>query len=112
MQYTPDQADYSSFDTKPFDGGTNTDHSPDGVGWITRDKWREAEWDSTTIYNPSKMTRAEFSAAICVGGGDRVRGLREVFYQHNPFADKRNPTTMANISTVRCEGTPQPENTA
>ena len=22
-QYTPDQADYSSYDTKPFDGGTN-----------------------------------------------------------------------------------------
>jgi hypothetical protein len=50
----------------------------------------EAEWDGT-IYNPSKMSHDEFVQAICPSV-DRVRGIREVFYQHQPFADNANPT--------------------
>jgi hypothetical protein len=89
-QYTPDQANWESFATKPFTGGTNTAHDPDSVGWISTVDWTAAQWDGT-IYNPSKMTPGEFAAAICPSV-DRVRGLREVFYQHNPFADNANPT--------------------
>lgn len=89
-QYTPDQADWSTFATKPFAGGTNTAHDPDGVGWISEADWQAAEWDGT-IYNPSQMTPQEFADAICPSV-DRVRGIREVFYAHQPFADNENPT--------------------
>ncbi len=89
-QYTPDQAPWDSFYTKPFESGTNTSHDPDGVGWITPQAWAEAQWDGT-IYNPSKMTPQEFASAMCPSV-DRVRGIREVFYAHQPFADNDNPT--------------------
>lgn len=89
-QYTPDQANWETFATKPFEGGTNTAHDPDGVGWITEADWEAAKWDGT-IYNPSLMKHDEFVAAICPSV-DRVRGIREVFYAHQPFADVNNPT--------------------
>jgi hypothetical protein len=90
VQYTPDQASWSTFATKPLAAG-NTAHDPDGVRWIGPVQWDAAKWDGVTTYNPSKMTAAEFAGAICPGV-DRVRGLREVFYKHNPFADNRNPS--------------------
>ena len=90
-QFTPDQAKWESFASKPFVGDTNSGHDPDGIGWISEESWNGAKWDGT-IYNPSKMTKAEFKDAICPNGGDTIRGIREVFYQHNPFADNRNPT--------------------
>ena len=34
-QYTPNQADWSTFATKPVEGGPNTSHDPEGVGWIS-----------------------------------------------------------------------------
>lgn len=88
-QYTPNQSDWSTFAAKPIAGG-NTAHDPDSVSWITPAQWEAAKWGGG-VYNPSQMTRAEFASAICPSG-DRVRGLREVFYQHKPFADNRNPT--------------------
>jgi len=88
-QYTPNQANWDTFASKPIEGG-NTAHDPDGVGWISADDWAAAEWDGT-IYNPSKMTKDEFVAAICPSV-DRVRGIREVFYKHKPFKDNNNPT--------------------
>lgn len=89
-QYTPAQANWDTFETKPFQSGTNTSHDPDGVGWISADAWAAAEWDGT-IYNPSKMAPQEFADAMCPSV-DRVRGIREVFYEHQPFADNENPT--------------------
>lgn len=88
-QYTPDQAEWETFATKPVEGG-NPAHDPDSVAWISPADWEAAQWDGT-IYNPSKMTPEEFAAAICPSV-DRVRGLREVFYEHEPFADNANPT--------------------
>ncbi len=90
VQYTPDPANWETFATKPFEGGGNTSHDPDGVGWISAEDWAEAEWDGT-VYNPSQMSPEEFAEALCPSV-DRLRGLREVFYQHNPFADVNNPT--------------------
>lgn len=91
VQYTPEQADWSTFQVKAIDeSSSNTAHDPDGIGWIAADNWVAAQWDGT-VYNPSRMTKAEFSAAICPSV-DRIRGIREVFYQHNPFADNVNPT--------------------
>jgi hypothetical protein len=88
-QYTPNQADWSTFAAKPIAGG-NPAHDPDSVSWITPAQWDAAKWDGT-VYNPSRMTRAEFASAVCPSA-DRVRGIREVFYQHKPFADNQNPT--------------------
>ncbi len=88
-QYTPDQAKWDTFATKPIEGG-NAAHDPDSVSWITAADWAEAEWDGT-IYNPSKMSPEEFAKALCPSV-DRVRGIREVFYNHQPFADNANPT--------------------
>jgi len=90
VQYTPNAANWDSFASKPFESGLNTSHDPDGVGWINAMDWAQAEWDGT-IYNPSQMTAQEFADAICPSV-DRIRGLREVFYQHNPFNDINNPT--------------------
>ena len=89
-QYTPPQADWSTFETKPFEGGTNTSHDPDGVGWLTPESWEAAAWDGT-VYDPTQMTQAEFANCLCPSV-DQVRGIREVFYEHQPFADNNNPT--------------------
>ncbi|MBN2823752.1 MAG: hypothetical protein JXQ76_00390 [Campylobacterales bacterium] len=89
-QYTPNKANWETFSTKPFESGINTSHDPDGVGWLSADSWENAKWDGT-IYNPETMTRAQLTKAICPSG-DQIRGIRELFYQHNPFADNNNPT--------------------
>jgi hypothetical protein len=90
VQYTPGQANWESFGTKPFQNGANIAHDPDGVKWITSEQWANAQWDGT-IYNPSEMSAAAFYKAI-FPSADVIRGLREVFYQHNPFKDVNNPT--------------------
>lgn len=89
-QYTPNQANWETFSSKPFDGGVNTSHDPDGVGWLSQESWEAAKWDGT-VYNPSKKTRQELADCLCPGV-DQVRGIREVFYEHKPFADNKNPT--------------------
>ena len=89
-QFTPPQANWQTFAVKPFKGGTNTSHDRDRVGWINKKAWDDSKWDGT-IYNPTKMTKKQFAAAICPSV-DRIRGIREVFYKHKPFADNKNPT--------------------
>lgn len=88
-QYTPNQANWSTFASKPREAGI-TAHDPDSVAWITPADWDAAKWDGT-IYNPSKMSPADFAKAMCPSV-DRVRGIREVFYESKPFADNANPT--------------------
>eukprot|EP00992_Anisonema_acinus_P013313 TRINITY_DN8674_c0_g1_i2.p1 TRINITY_DN8674_c0_g1~~TRINITY_DN8674_c0_g1_i2.p1 ORF type:complete len:700 (+),score=149.73 TRINITY_DN8674_c0_g1_i2:56-2101(+) len=85
QQFTPDQADWSTFYSKPIEAG-NTDHSPDGIWWLN--EW--ATWDGIP-FNPREMSHSDFKNAICPKG-DVLRGIREVFYAHNPFADVANPT--------------------
>lgn len=85
-QYTPDQADWSTFQSRPLAVSSITAHDPDSIGWIH--SW--PTWDGR-IYNPSQMSKADFHQAICPSG-DTIRGIREVFYQHNPFHDLTNPT--------------------
>lgn len=89
-QFTPDQADWRTFQARPMAVSSITGHDPDSIGWIHSSVWENAKWDGT-VYNPSKMSKAEFAQAICPTG-DAIRGIREVFYQHNPFADNTNPT--------------------
>lgn len=89
-QYTPDQASWDTFASKPFEGGVNTSHDPDGVGWLTPESWEAAKWDGT-VYDPTTKTNAELVKCLCPSV-DQVRGIREVFYANNPFADNMNPT--------------------
>lgn len=89
-QYTPDQANWKTFETKPFKSGTNTSHDPDGVGWLTKESWEKAKWDGT-VYDPTKKTKEQFFNCMCASV-DQVRGIREVFYENKPFADNKNPT--------------------
>lgn len=89
-QYTPNQANWETYNTKPFESGTNISHDPDGVGWLSAESWEKAKWDGT-IYDPTTMTQEKFYDCLCPSV-DQVRGIREVFYQHQPFADNRNPT--------------------
>jgi len=90
VQFTPDQADWSSFEAKIAAVSSITGHDPDGIGWIRASSWQAAIWDGIP-YNPSEMSRSQLAAAICPSG-DTIRGIREVFYEHNPFADNSNPT--------------------
>merc|ERR1719401_403058 len=85
-QYTPDEADWSTLNSKPLE--VVTDHSPDGVDWISPEDW--VEWDGT-VYDPSEYTREDFADLICTSK-DTVRGIHAVFYQNKPFADNKNPT--------------------
>ena len=89
-QFTPNQANWKTFQSKPLAAG-NTGHDPDSVTWITKAQWEAAKWDGKTIYDPTKMTKAQFFSALCPSA-DRVRGIREVFYNTNPFLDNKNPT--------------------
>ena len=89
-QYTPNLANWTTFYTKV---GANARHDPDGITWISNATWVAARWDGVTRYNPSTMSATAFFQAICVNGSpDVIRGIREVFYRANPFADIRNPT--------------------
>ena len=88
-QYTPDQASWGTFASKPREAGLVA-HDPDSVSWIKPADWDAAKWDGT-IYNPSKMTPKEFADALCPSA-DKVRGIRELFYATKPFADNANPT--------------------
>lgn len=88
VQYTPDKADWSTFYSKAVGNNViNTDHSPEGVGWIGANDWEE--WDGT-VYNPVDYSKAEFQALICPG--NTVRGVYELFKEHRPFADNEHPT--------------------
>jgi len=85
-QYTPDEANWTTFQDKAAELYTD-DHTPDGVGWIDQEEW--IKWDGT-VYDPTKYTKQEFKNLICIGG--TVRGMHELFYDNNPFANIANPT--------------------
>lgn len=89
-QFTPNQANWKTLQSKPIAAG-NTAHDPDSVKWITKAQWDASKWDGKTIYDPTKMTKSQFFASICPSA-DRVRGIREVFYKTNSFKDNKNPT--------------------
>lgn len=88
VQYTPDPVDWSRSYSLVDDSSLVLDHSPDGITWLPNTAW--VPWDGT-VYDPRTMTDAEFASAVCPTG-DTIRGLREVFYEHNPFANLQRPT--------------------
>lgn len=88
IQFTPNQADWSTFYAKTLQEGFT--HDPDGWRENYEEKWEKAKWDGT-IYNPTTMSREDFYCAICPDD-DIVRGIREVFYETKPFKDNAHPT--------------------
>lgn len=88
VRYTPEQADWSTFSSKPLAVSSITAHDPDSIGWLS-EPW--PTWDGT-VFDPTTMTRSEFHDALFPNGPDQLIGLRAVFYEHQPFADNENPT--------------------
>lgn len=67
----------------------NTSHAPDDIGWIN---WTGTQWDGNPI-DPASMTKEQMCAFLRPTGSPYiVRGIRELFYQVNPFVDNVNPT--------------------
>lgn len=74
----------------------NTSHDPDGVTWISKDQWDNAKWDGVPI-NVCGKSREQICSFVFPNGapgkpGNTMRGLRELFYKINPFADNMHPT--------------------
>jgi hypothetical protein len=80
-------------------------HDPDGIPWIPRSSW--VAWDGITTINPCTSTTAQIKAFVFPppGGVHTMRGLRERFYEVNPFKDNQNPTVAEiedwNIEIIR-----------
>lgn len=63
LQYTPNQAKWDTFASKPFEGGTNSAHDPDGVGWIS-----PSDWAAATFFPAPKSNipwSIKWSRALC-----------------------------------------------
>ena len=67
------------------------DHSPHGVNWLTPEDYDAITWDGSTI-DVCTATWAERREHFLPASGWVVRGIREVFYEMNPFKDVTSPT--------------------
>jgi hypothetical protein len=63
IRYTPEQANWSTFASKPI-AARHTAHDPNSVEYLNAASWDTARWDGT-VYNPSRMSRTDFFRAIC-----------------------------------------------
>ena len=92
-QFTPDQADWSTFYSKPISDGVMS-HDPDafrkGSDDFSPEAWETYKWNGEAI-SPLGKTKQEFYDCLCPNP-DVVRGIREVFYETQPFKDNNNPT--------------------
>ena len=70
----------------------NMRHDPDGVTWLTPANWATGEWNGTQTWNPCVLTKSQFMAGVFPSSPNVMRGLRQLFYQINPFVDVNNPT--------------------
>lgn len=77
---------------------------PDGIGWITTDQWKDSAWDGKSLDIQNK-NKEEISDWLTPTNSYVLRGLREKFYEVNPFADTQNPTVSEidnwNIEVIR-----------
>lgn len=68
-----------------------TSQDPDGIGWISPALWAGAEWDGIPM-DPVGKTNQQLCDFIAPDNQYVIRGLRQRFYEVNPFADNTNPT--------------------
>ncbi|MGL6008981.1 MAG: hypothetical protein ACRC1D_05935 [Culicoidibacterales bacterium] len=77
-------------------------HDPDGVSYLTPSNWKP--WNGVP-FNPCVLTAQQIHRGIFPHGPDQMLGLRDRFYELNPFADVRNPTVIEienwNIEVIR-----------
>ena len=84
--------------------GKRLRHDPDGIHWIAPTSWKT--WNGVPI-NPCTSTKAQLMAFIfpAPGGVNTMLGLRERFYQVNPFQNNSDPTVAEienwNIEIIR-----------
>lgn len=88
LQYTPEAADWNSFYTKTLAVRRVDNHTPDGIRWLSENDWKP--WDGHVI-DPREYTRWELYDKVCPSG-NTILGLKELYYQHNPFSDVYRPT--------------------
>jgi hypothetical protein len=77
---------------------------PDGIMWLGGSAgWTNAVWDGVPK-NPCTMTKAQL-CAYAFPSSNTMRGLREKFYEINPFSDVTNPTAAEidrwNVEVIR-----------
>lgn len=76
---------------------------PDGITWLPPERWPAATWDGIPR-DVLTMTNAEIMA-YAFPNANTMRGLREHFYNINPFQDIANPTIREidnwNLETIR-----------
>lgn len=78
---------------------------PDGIDWLAGSvHWTNSEWDGT-VFDPFNKTKEEICAFLRPSHGYVTRGIREHFYNINPFADNSNPTPAEidnwNVEVIR-----------
>jgi hypothetical protein len=75
---------------------------PDGIGWISN--WGP-NWDGVPNCIVGVPTSEQCNWVFPQGSGDVMRGLRQRFYEVNPYADVTNPTVAEidywNIEVIR-----------
>ena len=76
---------------------------PDGIFWLTPAKWAAAEWDGVPK-NPCTNSLSVMKAWL-FPDPNTLRGLRQRYYECNPFTDLKNPTPAEidswNIEVIR-----------
>ena len=68
----------------------NPSHEPDAISWISKDLWDSAKWDGIPIDKDTASPQE-----ICdflMPHFWITRGIRELFYELNPFEDVTKPT--------------------
>ena len=68
-----------------------TSQDPDGIDWLVG-HWDGTDWDGIPINDAPNRTKSELCAFLRPGHPYIVKGIRQLFYQVNPFADNTNPT--------------------
>lgn len=83
----------SSTKTSMAKKGLVTSQDPDGYHPVNKTKtWDKVKWDGVP-FDPYGKTKEEMSAFLNPTGDLwLIRGLREKFYEVNPFKDNKNPT--------------------
>lgn len=79
-----------------------TSQDPDGVLWIAPSEW--VPWDGVTTKDPRTIPKSELCLWVRPTT-NTIRGLRERFYEVNPFADNTAPTVKEiedwNLEVIR-----------
>lgn len=80
-------------------------HDPDSITWISPAQWTSMQWDGTPFDLTGKSKSQICSWLTDNGSPYIVRGLRERFYEVNPFQDNSQPTVAEidawNLEAIR-----------